>query len=796
MNEQEKRKGVVMGDASWIGRSVSRRAMAAHTSGRGQFVDDLSAPRMVHAAFVRSPYAHARIDAIDIATAKERPGVVAVFTGADIARTCKPWVGVLTTFPGMQSAPQYPLPLELATWQGEAIVMVLAETRAQAEDACEFVEIAWAEIEPVVNPHTALESRPIQPSLDSNLCLHRTFETDGFDSAMGEAELVVERVFRFGRQTGVTLEPRSILASFDPGRGTLTVHQSHQAPHMVRDVLVLIFGLRDIDVRVLTPDVGGGFGLKVHIYPDEMACVAASMLLGRPVKFAADRLESFLSDIHAREHTVTASIGVRKSGEIVGFDVKDVAGIGSYSVYPRTSAMESRQIGNIVGAPYRHRHHRADLTAVFQNKAPTSQYRAVGHPLACAVTECLVDEVAAILKLDPVAMRIQNYIPEDAYPHTSPTGMRFEKLSLQRCMHQLLETMRYTELREENASLRARGTLRGIGIATVVELSNPATAGYAAGGAPISSQDGATIRLEPSGLVTCLVTVGEQGQGTETTFSQIAATALGLEPTQVRIVHGDTMMTPFGGGAWGSRGTGIGGETVLQAAFALRDHLLAIAAGLLDVPAERLAIADGLITAAPEKQVTLSEIARIVYFAPHELPPGCKPELVATRHYTPVQYPLSFTNGLQASLVEVDADTGNVTLLRHWVVEDCGRVINPMLVDGQLRGAVVQGIGSALYEEILYDERGQLLNGTLADYLVPMSAEMPDIDVCHIETPTATTSLGAKGAGEAGASGAPAAILNAINDALQGLLAERIVRTPVTPQVILEALGRVPAASH
>jgi aerobic carbon-monoxide dehydrogenase large subunit len=796
MNERERQKVIVAGSESWVGRSVPRRAMDAHTSGRGCFVDDITLPRMVYAAFVRSPHSHARIESINVSVARQRPGVVAVYTGSDIARICKPWVGVLTTIPGMRSAPQHPLPIDLATWQGEAVAIVLAESRAEAEDGCEFVEIAWQEIDPVVDRHSAMDRPSIHKEFDSNLCFHRKFETDGFDSAMGEADLVVERVFEFGRQTGVTLEPRSIIASFDSGRRALTVHQSHQAPYMVRDVLVLLFGLPDIDVRVITPDVGGGFGLKVHIYPDEIACVAASILLGRPVKYAADRLESFLSDIHAREHTVTARIGVRDTGEIIGFDVVDVAGIGPYSMYPRTSAMESRQIGNLVGAPYRHMHHRADLSAVFQNKAPTSQYRAVGHPLACAVTECLVDEVASMLRLDPVEMRMRNYIPEDGYPRTSPTGMRFEKLSLQRCMQTLLEAMRYDELRAENTALLAAGTRRGIGIATVVELSNPATSGYAAGGAPITSQDGATVRLEPSGLVTCLVSVGEHGQGTETIYSQIAATALGIEPSQVRIVHGDTVVTPFGGGAWGSRGAGIGGEGVLQAACALREHLLSIAAGLLGVTAEELSIAGGVISGGGAKQVKLSEIARMVYFNPQMLPPGCKPELVVTRHYTPTQYPLAFTNGIQASLVEVDPDTGSVKLLRHWVIEDCGRIINPMLVDGQLRGAVVQGIGSALYEEILYDENGQLLNGTFADYLVPMSAEMPDIEIRHVETPTETTGLGAKGAGEAGVCGAPAAILNAINDALKGLIPERIACTPVTPQVILEALGKVPHARH
>jgi aerobic carbon-monoxide dehydrogenase large subunit len=792
----ETMRDVLRGPASQVGKPLPRRAIRAHLHGRGRYVDDIRLPGLLHAAFLRSPYAHARIGAIRLDAARQAPGVVAAFTGADVAAVCQPWTGVLTHFTGMRSAPQHPLALERATWQGEAVAMVLARSRAQAEDALALVEVDWEELPALTSPAQALAAEALHPQLPDNMCFQRRLETPGFEAAWSGADHVIERRFRFGRQTGVTLEPRGILASFEPGARELTVHHSHQAPHMVRDILARLFGLPDADVRVLNPDVGGAFGLKVHLYPDEVACVSASVLTGQPVKFVADRLEAFQSDIHAREHEVVARIALRADGEIVGFDVEDVAGIGPYSMYPRTSAMEGLQLTNFVGGPYRHGAYRAVLQVVFQNKAPTSQYRAVGHPLACAVTEVLVDAAARELRLDPAQLRARNYIGAEAYPYTSPSGMRFERLSHGQCLRRLLDAMDYEGLRQEQQRARTEGRWLGIGLAAMIELSNPGAAVYAAGGAPISSQDGATVRLEPSGLVTCSVSVGEQGQGSEAVFAQVAATALGLAVDQVRLLTGDTRATPFGGGAWGSRGAGIGGETVFQAAWALRGQLLALAAAWKQAPIERLSLQGGQVRLDGQPLCTLRELAHVGYLDPGQLPTGFQPELVATRHYAPREYPLAFTNGIQGCLVQVDTDTGQVRVLRHWVVEDCGTVLNPLLADEQVRGGVVQGLGSALYEECLYDEQGQLQNGTLADYLVPMAGEMPDIEVHHVCTPTRTSVLGAKGVGEAGTCGAPAAVLNAVNDALAPLGARPITCTPVTPAVVLRALRKLNPEEH
>jgi carbon-monoxide dehydrogenase large subunit len=561
----------------------------------------------------------------------------------------------------------------------------------------------------------------------------------------------------------------------------------------MQDIFSRHLGIPEANVRVIAKDVGGSFGIKVHVYPDEMATAALSVMLRRPVKFVADRLESFLSDIHAREHRVKVRLACTKDGRILAFDLDDLTAIGPYSVYPRTSGIEGNQVVNLTGGPYKHQKYRAKLNVVFTNKNVTCQYRAVGHPVAVALTEGIVDLAAAKLGLDPAEFRRRNLIPDDAYPYTFPSGIKFEQLSHHRALDKLLETMKYAELRKEQQALRAKGVWRGIGLAAMIEVTNPSPAFYGVGGARISAQDGATLRLEPTGMVTVLCSVTEQGQGTEAIFAQIAASALGVTMEKVRVITGDTGVTPYGGGTWASRGAGIGGEAVLLAGRALQSNILDVAAAVLKLDKAELDVRDNAVVhkLTLERKLPLEEVGRIGYFRPDTLPPDFQAELTVTRHYTPRQYGFTFTNGIQASYVEVDADTGFVKLLKHWCIEDSGTVINPMLVDEQLRGGVVQGIGAALYEECLYGPDGQLLNANLADYLVPMALEMPDIVCGHLETPTKQSQLGAKGVGEAGTAGAPGAVMNAINDALAPLGA-RVTAMPFTPERILRALGKVP----
>ena len=779
---------------SYIGKTVPRPNLDRLLQGRGQYVSDLELPRMAHVVFLRSPYAHARIAAINAGGARRMPGVIAVVTGRELEAVITPWVGVLAHLKGLKSAPQSAIAIDRVCWQGEAIAAVVTTSRAVAEDAMEQIAVDYEELEAVTDMRTALDPTTpvIHGSLGDNLAFERTHNAGDVDRAFSGSEAVVEAEFVFGRHTGVTLEPRAVVADWNAAEARLTIYQGTQAPHMVQNIAALHLGLKESQVRVLCKDVGGSFGIKVHIYADEMATYALSKLLRRPVKFVADRVESFNTDIHARDHRCKGRIGVRKDGTITAFEIDDLTGIGPYSMYPRTSAIEANQVVNLVGGPYVTQNYRARTRVVFQNKNVMCQYRAVGHPIACSVTEGLVDLAAAKIGMDPVEIRRRNLIADDAYPCASPSGMRFERLSHHASLAKLLQMMNYDLLRAEQAASRVRNVHRGIGIASFIEVTNPSAAFYGVGGARISSQDGVAVRLDAQGAVICQTSITEQGQGSESLTAQIVGSVLGVSMERVRVILGDTDHTPYGGGTWASRGAGIGGEAALQAAKVLRKNILDVAAAILQsTPAELDIISDSIVnTSDGAQRIELSELARIVYFRPDTLPPGIQPELMATRHFVPRQYPFAFTNGVQASWLEVDTETGFVKLLKHWVVEDCGTIINPQLVDEQIRGGVVQGLGAALLEKCIYDERGQLTNANMADYLVPMSGEMPDIEIGHVVTPTLETELGAKGAGEAGTAGAAAAVANAVNDALRPFGAI-ITEIPLTPQVILTALGRI-----
>jgi carbon-monoxide dehydrogenase large subunit len=633
----------------------------------------------------------------------------------------------------------------------------------------------------------------IHASLGDNLCFERKLEVGAVDKAFAESDAVVETTFLFGRHTGVTTEPRAVVADWNEGEQRLTVYQGTQAPHMMQNLFAKHLGVAEHQVRVLTKDVGGSFGIKVHTYADEMATVALSKLLTRPVKFVADRIESFVTDIHARDHRIKAKIGVSKDGTINAFEIDDLTGIGPYSVYPRTSGIEANQIVNLTGGPYTCPNYRAQARVVFQNKNVMCQYRAVGHPIAVAVTEGLVELAAAKIGMDPLEIRRRNLIADDAHPSTSAAGLKFEALSHHSALAHLDSMMNYAGLRAEQDKLRRQGVYRGLGFASFIEVTNPSAAFYGVGGAKISAQDGATVRLDATGAVFCHTGVSEQGQGAEAVMAQCVASSFGVPIERVRVIMGDTDNTPYGGGTWASRAAGIGGEAAWQAGKALRQNVLAVAGSILQAKPETLDISNGVVIDidSGKERIGLDEVARIAYFRPDTLPAGVQAELVATRHYVPRAWPFAFTNGIQASYLEVDPDSGFVTLLKHWCVEDCGTVINPQLVDEQVRGGVVQGIGAALFEHCRYDERGQLLNGNMADYLVPMAVEMPDIEVGHVVTPTADSELGAKGAGEAGTAGAPGAVMNAINDALRPLGAKPLTDMPFTPDKILRALGKV-----
>src|SRR5437868_11102829 len=610
---------------SYIGRSVPRPNLTRLTQGRGQYVSDVTLPRMAHVAYVRSPHAHARIVKIETAAAKHAPGVIAIVTGAELAKVITPWIGVLTHLKGIKSAPQHAIAIDRACWQGEAVCAVVAKTRAQAEDACELVEVTYEELPAVTNAETALDAATpvIHPDLGDNVCFERSHVAGEPDKAFAEADEVVETTFRFGRHTGVCNEPRACVADWNPGEQRLTVYHGTQAPHMMQNLFAKHLGLEEQQVRVITKDVGGSFGIKVHTYADEMATGALSKLLRRPVKFVADRLESFVTDIHARDHRVKAKIGVKRDGTITAWEIDDLTGIGPYSVYPRTSGIEANQVVNLTGGPYNCPNYRARCRVVFQNKNVMCQYRAVGHPIATAVTEGLVDLAAMKIGMDPLEIRRRNLIPDDAYPATGPSGIKFELLSHHAALDKIVAMMDYAKLRAEQARLRQQRIYRGIGFASFIEVTNPSAAFYGVGGAKISAQDGVTIRLDAQGAIICQTGVTEQGQGAEAVIAQVAASAFGVSMEQVRVITGDTDNTPYGGGTWASRAAGIGGEAAWQAGKALRANVLAVAGSILQAKPEALDIRNGRIVDRDSgtERLPLHELARIAHFRPDTLPP-------------------------------------------------------------------------------------------------------------------------------------------------------------------------------
>jgi len=776
----------------YVGQRLRRAEDPRLLTGRGQFVDDLQPPGLVHVAFVRSPHAHARIRHIDVQAARALPGVRAVLTPEEAARRCRPWRGVLLHYQGMKTGEQYPLALGKVRYVGEPVVAVAAVDRYTAEDACDAVRVEYEPLPAVVSPEQALapDAPRIYEDLPDNEIYRATFTKGEVDAAFASAALVLRQEYRFGRHTGVPLEPRSLLAVYEPATRALTVWISTQVPHMMRAVLAEILGLDEQRVRVIAPDVGGSFGIKIHVYQDDIAACLLAMQLGVPVKWVADRRESFLSDIHAREERVTIEGAFDHEGHLLALRSDIVCPVGPFSAYPRSSVVEGSQVARLIPNQYRVDRYAYTLRVVAQNKVMTSQYRAVGHPLAFAAVEGLLDTAARRLGLDPAELRFRNLIQPDQFPYTSVTGNVYDSGSYVQALRLLLEQARYPELRAEQERLRAQGRLLGIGFACFVEITGPGAQFYGLGGAPISAQDATTVRIESNGKITALVGITEQGQGNHTAIAQLIADELGVTPDDVTVISGDTAAVPYGGGTWASRGMPIGGSATVLAARALREKVAQIAASLLEASAADIELVDGRaqVRGVPDRSISLRELARIVHFGARPLAAEIEPSLDATRHFTNPEL-WTFTNGVHLAVVEIDRETGRVALRRYVVVEDCGTVINPARVEAQVHGGVAQGLGGVLLEECRYDASGQLLTTSLLDYLVPSAGDLTDIAVYHLETPSPLTVGGFKGVGEAGVAGAPAAIQNAVNDALAPL-GVAITTHPITPERVLAAIER------
>ena len=774
-----------------IGASVRRVEDARLLQGQGRFVADLTLSRVLHVAFLRSPHAHARLVSVDTRPARTLPGVAACVTGDEIATHARP-IRAESKMAGYHATEFPPLARGKVRFVGEAVVAVLAESRYVAEDALEAVDVRYAALPVVATPETAMagDAPLVHEAAGSNVLLSRAFVRGDADAAMAGAAVVVGDRFRFHRHAGVTLENRACLADWNTGAGELTLWSSTQVPGLLREALAELLDLPAHRLRVVAPDVGGGFGVKSALYPEEVAVCALARLTGRPVKWVGDRREDLLTSTQAWDETIDAELAVDADGTIHALRARVVADVGAYSIHPWTASIEVVQVISFLPGPYRVPHYRGEAWGVATNKAPMGPYRGVGRPVSTFVTEALVDRAARRLGMDPVALRLRNLIRPDELPYRSPSGVVWDSGSFVESLERARDLVAYEHVRAEQRDPRRAGRYVGVGVACYVELTGVGSAIPASPGAAINTgTEGATVRVDPSGTVTASFGLACQGQGHETTLAQVVAAELGARLEDVRVVSGDTAAGPAGTGTYASRSAVIGGGAAILAARALREKALAIGAHLLEVSADDLTLADSRATVrgAPDRALSLREIARAAYAGAKRLPAGMEPGLEATRFYDP--YFGTASNATHIAVVEVDPETCGVVVRRFVVVEDCGRIINPLIVEGQAIGGVAQGVGAALLEEIVYDGDGQLLTGSLMDYLVPTAAELPPVEVVHLERPSPTTLGGFKGVGEGGMIGAFVVVVNVIVDALKPFGIE-LSELPVTPDRLFRLLSR------
>ncbi len=765
-----------------VGARVSRREDWRFLTGHGSYVDDYRPPGLLHAAFLRSPHAHATIEHIETAAARAMPGVVAVITGDELARMAKP-VRAASRMSQYRETGFPPLAVGKVRYMGEAVTAVVAESRYIAEDALDAILVDYDPLPAVVDATAACESESaiLHDEAESNVLLAREFSSGDVEAAIAAADVRVRDRFRFHRHAVVCMENRGCVAEFHSGRDELILRSATQCPGLLRDALAELLDIPEHLVRVIAPDVGGGFGTKSSLYPEELAICALARMLLRPVKWISDRREDLLTSTQAWDEIVEAELALRSDGTIIGLRAEVTSDIGAYSIYPWTASVEPIQVISFLPGPYRVSNYTAHVRGVATCKAPVGPYRGVGRPVTTFAMEGLMDRAARQLGMDSVALRRLNYIQEADFPYRTPSGIVWDQASLTPCMDRAVDELDYPALQTWQTQARAEGRWVGIGFATYIELTGVGSAIPASPGASISTgTEAAFLRVDPSGKVTAAFSLAPQGQGNETTLAQVIADELGVPMDDVRVVCGDTAIAPHGTGTYASRSAVLAGGAAILAGREIRAKALTIAAHLLEANPDDLNLQEGQITVrgTPDRGVSFREVAQAAYGGLRRLPPDVEPGLEVTRFYDP--YYGTASSATHIVVAEVDRQTYEVTLHRYVVVEDCGRLINPLIVDGQVRGGVAQGIGAALYEEVIYDDHGQLLSGTLMDYLVPTASEVIEIDIHHLETPSPTTLGGFRGMGEGGTIGAPAAIANAVSDALSPFGID-INEMPITP---------------
>ena len=765
----------------WVGQALRRKEDPRMITGRGRYVDDLAVPGMIYMAVVRSPEAHAKIVSTDASAALEMPGVHGVFFGNDLdfaAPLPMAWVP-----PGVEikAAEHWPLARDEVKYVGQGVAVVVGEDKYGVVDAAEQVVIEYDPLPVVVDPEKALEEGAtlVHPDLGTNQTHEWSIGGGDMDTAWSESDVIVERRIVNHRTAGAPIEPRALIADYRAG--TLTLHLTSQNPHLIRLFISGEMGLTEDNVRVIAPDVGGGFGVKITHYPEEMLAAWTSRKVGRPVKWTETRSEHMSSTIHGRDQIDYVKIGAKRDGTIVGLECTAIADFGAY--YTMLTPFIPSFTGFVISGCYKIPNLKFTARGAFTNKMATDATRGAGRPEATHLIEVMVDQLAHELDMDPLELRRKNFIPKEDFPAEVAIGIVYDSGDYHGSLDRLLEHVDLEAFRREQAELRERGIYRGIGFSTWMEICGLAPSrvvGPTGVGLQAGFYESSLVRVHATGSATVYTGTAPHGQGLDTAFAQIVADRLGITPDMVDVVHGDTGTGPFGLGTYGSRSLAVGGESIARSTAKLVDKAKRIAAHNLEAAPEDIELVDGkfAVKGSPDKGLTIAEIAGAAYVT-MDMPEGMEPGLEETTFYDPENFVFPF--GAHACVVEVDVETGKVDVVRYVCVDDCGPAINPNLIDGQIHGGVTHAIGQALYERIHYDDDGQLVTGTFVDYALPSAADVPSFETDRTETPSPVNSLGVKGVGEAGTIAASPAILNAVIDALRPVGVD-FLNMPLSPQ--------------
>jgi aerobic carbon-monoxide dehydrogenase large subunit len=772
-----------------IGAPLPRKEDLRFLTGHGRYVDDIEIPGALHACFVRSPHPHARIKSIETDTAKKLKGVVAIYTGKDLAQWTMP-LRMAPPIEGLHPVEMSTLPIDKVRFHGDPVACVIATSRYLAEDAAERVEVDYEPLPAVANLAQALaeNSVKVDESLPSNVVSVQRFSTGNPAGKRQEAHKVVECAFHQGRMTHLPIETRGLAAVWDEGRQHLTVHIGNQVPHPYRSQLAARMRLSESQVTVVSPDVGGGFGQKIALYREELTVCAASRQLRRAVRWREDRMENLMASSHAREDSVRTRAAVTKEGRLLGLELEILEDFGAYCFYPANYL--ARVVAMILTGPYKLRDYAFEVKVALTNKCGNGPMRA---PMAITswVIEGTMDAIARELGLDPLEVRRLNMVETRELPYTMPTGEVIADITPRETLEAAVKAIDYAGFRKRQAAARKDGRHLGLGLCSVVESTTYGSKFYKAAGIPGSGHEAAWLRIEPSGAVNASVGLGASGQGYETAFAQVVADGLGVEPSQVRLQMGNTDVAPYGMGSRGARGGTAGGTAIFLAAREANEKVLAIAAQMLGFDsAEGLHLVDGrvereVIGERVKTDITLAQVARTAYLDPTALPKGMAPGLDFSKTYDPP--PMTYSNAAHACEVELDAETGALKILRYVVAEDCGTVLNPFVVEGQQHGAIAMGLSGALLEHMRYDEHANNITGSLADYLVATSTDLPGFEVIAMHTPSRGNPVGTKGMAEGGVMGAIGVIACAVNDALSPF---RVIadRQPLSPDYLRSLL--------